>query len=151
MVKSKKKAAGSVNVDAVARDVKKMVEAYDPTPQKFTPPPSVKRESPLEQQLGTEKYRHMIHDHNEKNKSFHERLPFTFPKKKAIRSNQNLPLVCENCEEINWGTEFTVGVICVGCKKYSKVKNLDAEFLGYNPDTCVGFQGTASDLINKKD
>jgi len=162
MVKSKnKKSSGkTVNVDAVKREVKKMVQDHDPKPQRneFTPagygeaaPGTIKRESPLEQEMGSGKYRQMIHDHNEKNKHILDRLPFTFPKKKLVRSHRNVALECPNCENMVYGTEFTIGAVCSGCKKYVSLSNPDAIEMGYDPETEIGFRGSLSDKLDAKD
>jgi hypothetical protein len=156
---NKKKPAGSVNVDAIKRETQKMSREAESRAGKKSfgtgsgmslAPGSTKRESPREQEMGTGKYRQMIHDHNDKNKHVLDRLPFTFPRKKMIRSNQTLVLICERCGETNFGTEHTVGLVCVGCKKYTSVKNEFAELLGYDPELKVGIDGTASDRVNKK-
>lgn len=156
---NKSKPSGTVNVDAVKREVQKMSREAESRSSKKSfgsgsgmalSPGGTKRESPLEKEMGTGKYRQMIHDHNEKNKHVLDRLPFTFPRKKMIRSNHNIVLICERCGEHNLGTEHTVGLVCVGCKKYTSVKNESAELLGYDPDLKVGINGTASDRVNKK-
>lgn len=141
--KSKK----TVNVEAVRREVKKMVQDYDPRPQRSTSQPSVKRESPREQEMGGSKYKQMIHDHNEKNKHILDRLPFTFPPKKKVRSHLDILLECPECGAEKWGTENTIGFICEYCKKYVSPKNLEAESRGYKPDVIVGIFGTASDKL----
>jgi hypothetical protein len=146
-----KKSKTSVNVDAVKREVKKMVDNYDSAPQGPTPTPSYKRESPLEQEIGSGRYREMIHSHNQKNKHFHDRLPFTFPKKKTVRSHLNIVVTCPKCESPTLGSEHTVGFICSTCKKYVSVTNTEAESRGYNPALSVGIFGTATDRLEAKE
>jgi len=160
MVKKTKKSAGSVNVDAVRREAQKLVKTYDPKPQNRgfgfdgsgeASPGSTKRQSALEQDIGTQKYREMIHDHNKKNEHILDKLPFQFPKKKMIRSHLNVTLECPNCQNQLWGTEHTVGVICNKCHKYVTPRNPEAELRGYDPSLVVGIDGTATDRLNLKE
>lgn len=153
MVRSAKK-KGSVNVDAVRREAKKLAggtKTTEPNPFAELAPGSVTRQSPLEQQMGTNKYREMIHDHNEKNKHVLDRLPFQFPKKKMVRSHLDVYLECPECGQGIWGTENTVGVVCSGCNKFVKPRNLEAESRGYDPDLVIGVHGTASDKLREKE
>ena len=147
-----KKIRTTVNVDAVRRDVKKMAkDMTDATPLNQThaelPAGAVTRQSPLEQELGTGKYRDMIHEHNSKNKHILDRLPFTFPPKKKIRSHLDVHLECPNCGVGNWGSEYTVGIVCRSCKKFVKPTNQEAESRGYDPSINVGMFGDASDKL----
>lgn len=157
---AKKPAKRTVNVDAVRREAKKLAKEAEskssikgPGGSEFgeLAPGSVTRKSPLEQEMGTSKYRDMIHEHNDKNKHILDKLPFQFPKKKLIRSHLNVALECPECKEILWGSEHTVGIICSGCHKYVSPKNPEAEARGYDPDLKVGFRGTANDKINLRD
>lgn len=158
--KNKNTSKRTVNVDAVKKEVQKLTSAYDPAPQNpgFSPggfgevaPGSVTRQSPLEQEMGTKKYREMIHGHNKKNEHILDRLPFTFPKKKVARSHLDVLLECPECHEPFVGTEYTVGFVCSGCKKYVSPKNPEAESRGYDPNLTVGVNGTAADRIRKKE
>jgi ribosomal protein S27AE len=160
MAKKTSKSKTTVNVDAVRREARKMAKEAESKSSIKGPggneyaelaPGSVNRQSPLEKEMGTGKYRDMIHEHNDKNKHILDRLPFQFPKKKAIRSHLNIALECPECQETIWGSEHTVGVICGKCHKYVAPKNPEAEARGYDPDTKVGFRGTATDLINLRD
>ena len=97
-----KKPKTTVNVEAVKREVKRMgkdIAQNDPSPMgRELAPGSVQRQSPLEQEMGTGKYRQMIHDHNDKNKHILDRLPFTFPRKRIVRSHRTDVLVeCVEC------------------------------------------------------
>lgn len=157
---AKKSKTQTVNVDAVKREVSKIAKEYDSKPQgnNFSPggfgeaaPGSARRESPLEQEMGTSRYRQMIHDHNDKNKHILDRLPFTFPRKKMARSHRTVVLQCPKCAFLMAGTEFTVGIICPGCKKYVNPENPDAEEMGFDPAVQIGFQGTLSDKLAAKD
>jgi hypothetical protein len=157
---TKKASKTTVNVDAVRREAKKMAKGAESksSGKKFgngvdgdLAPGSVNRQSPLEKEMGTTKYRDMIHEHNDKNKHVLDRLPFQFPKKKAIRSHLNIALECPECQEILWGSEHTIGVICGKCHKYVTPKNPEAEARGYDPDLKVGFRGTATDKLNLLD
>ena len=123
----KKKSTSTVNVDAVKKEVNKMVKEAQNNPSTPGPlskthaelaPGSVRRESPLEQDMGTGKYKEMIHDHNEKNKHILDRLPFTFPKKKMVRSHLDVVISCSECGLEKIGSENTVGFTCPNCKKY---------------------------------
>lgn len=151
----KKKPTTTVNVDAVKRDAKKVGEKISKAnPEQFgkeLAPGSVRRESPLEQEMGSNKYRQMIHDHNDKNKHILDRLPFQFPKKKVVRSHLDVVVECSECGYQHVGSENTVGFICPKCKKYVSAVNPEAEARGYNPDLVVGFRGTASDRLRMKD
>ncbi len=160
MAKKNKTSKKTVNVAAVKKEVAKLVrEAQNnssmpgPLSQSHAelPAGAVPRESPLEQEIGTNKYRGMIHDHNEKNKHVLDRLPFTFPKKKIVRSHLNISLECPKCGAESWGSENTVGFVCNSCKKYVNAKNPEAEARGYNPELVVGFRGTIGDRLDLKE
>ncbi len=157
---AKNKSTRTVNVDAVKKDVAKFVK--ESQSNSLTPGPlsrshaelapgSVQRQSPLEQEMGTRKYKDMIHDHNSKNKHILDRLPFTFPKKKVVRSHLTVPIACTECGLETTGTENTVGFNCPKCKKYVSAINPEAEIRGYDPDLAVGFMGTASDRLQMKE
>jgi hypothetical protein len=156
----KKKTTSSVNVDAVKREVKKFVkdaQTNSPAPGPLSKthaevaPGTIQKQSPLEQDMGSAKYRQMIHDHNSKNKHILDRLPFTFPKKKVVRSHLDVVIQCAECGLEKIGSENTVGFVCTNCKKYVSAINPEAESRGFNPDLRVGFRGTASDRLNKKE
>ncbi len=157
---AKNKSTRTVNVDAVKKDVAKLVKESQSAP--LTPGPlskshaelapgSVQHQSPLEQEMGTRKYKDMIHDHNSKNKHILDRLPFTFPKKKVVRSHLTVVIECAECGLETTGSENTVGFTCSNCKKYVQAINPEAENRGYDPDLVVGFRGTASDRLNMKE
>ncbi len=156
----KNKSTRTVNVAAVKKDVAKLVKENQANPSTPGPlskshaelaPGSVQRQSPLEQEMGTRKYKDMIHDHNDKNKHILDRLPFTFPKKKMVRSHLTVLIKCAECGLETTGSENTVGFTCSRCKKYVSAINPEAEARGYNPDLVVGFRGTATDRLNKKE
>lgn len=158
MAKTKPKT--TVNVDAVKREAKKLAKETRSNPSTPGPlskshaelaPGSVQRQSPLEQEMGSAKYKDMIHDHNRKNSHILDRLPFTFPKKKVVRSHLNVVIKCSECGLERGGTENTVGFTCPDCKKYVSVINPEAEVRGYDPDLVVGFRGTATDRLNMKE
>ncbi len=154
---AKPKPTTTVNVDAVRREAKKLAKESQSTPGPLSkshaelPSGVVRRESPLEQEMGSAKYKDMIHDHNDKNKHILDRLPFTFPKKKVVRSHLNVVIKCPECGLEKIGTENTVGFICPDCKKYVNAINPEAEARGYDPDLVVGFRGTATDRLNMKE
>jgi hypothetical protein len=100
--------------------------------------------------MGSGKYRQMIHKHNDENKHILDRLPFTFPRKKVVRSHLSVALVCPECGNETTGSENTVGFICNKCHKYVSAKNLEAESRGYDPDLKVGIFGTAEDRLRLK-
>lgn len=154
------KSKPTVNVDAVKKEVSRMVKDAQNNPSTPGPlskthaevaPGSVRRESPLEQDMGSKKYKEMIHDHNSKNKHILDRLPFTFPKKKVVRSHLSILLECPECGYEKFGSEHTIGFICGGCKKYVNAKNPEAEIRGFDPDLVVGFQGSLSDKLDLKE
>ena len=123
----------TVNVDAVKKDIKKVaknITKSSPTDHVELAPGSVRRESPLEQQMGSRKYREMIHAHNSKNKHILDRLPFTFPKKRKIRSHLDVALECPECGAYLSGSEQTYMVVCSSCKQVVKPYNHEAERLG---------------------
>ena len=160
MPPKKNKPKTTVNVDAVKREVKKLRKSpgspkgnFSPVPEGFgeSPPGVIKRESPLEQDMGPSPYRQMIHDHNQKNKHILDRLPFQFPKKKKIRSHLDITVLCSQCNYEQLGSENTVGFVCPKCKEYVSAKNPEAEARGYNPDLKVGFRGTATDKLALKE
>lgn len=160
MPKKPAKSKTTVNVEAIKREAKKMAKQaesaiqgrkFSDGPRGEVAPGSVQRQSPLEQEIGTAKYRQMIHEHNAKNKHALEKLPFQFMKKRVVRSHLDILLVCPNCAAEKWGTENTIGFICSDCHKFVKPVNLEAESRGYNPDINVGFRGTATDKLRLKD
>jgi hypothetical protein len=160
MPKKPTKSTRTVNVDAVKREAKKLAQQaasssqgreFSKGPRGEVAPGSVVRQSPLEQEMGTNKYHQMIHEHNDKNKHILDRLPFQFPKKKVVRSHLDILLICPECGVEKWGTENTVGFICSSCHKFVKPLNAEAERRGYNPDINVGFRGTALDKLRLKD
>jgi len=155
---AKTKPTTTVNVDAVRREAKKLAkETQSSTPGPLSkshaelPSGAVRRESPLEQEMGSGKYKDMIHDHNDKNKHILDRLPFTFPKKKVVRSHLTVVIECAECGLETTGSENTIGFTCPDCKKYVRAINPEAEVRGYDPDLVVGFRGTASDRLNMKE
>ncbi len=157
---AKTKAKRTVNVDAVKKDVAKLVKESQSSPAAPGPlskshaelaPGSVQRQSPLEQEMGSRKYKDMIHDHNSKNKHILDRLPFTFPKKKVVRSHLTVVIECAECGLETTGSENTVGFTCSNCKKYVSAINPEAVARGYDPDLSVGFMGTASDRLRLKE
>ena len=150
--------AGSVNVDAIKRDVKKMVGQYDPKPTTHRvgdktfgelSPGTSTRQSTLEQDMGTSKYREMIHNHNNKNRDFLDKLPFTFPKKSKVSSHLNVMVFCVECGEANLGSENTFGAICTGCKKYNRMEN--PEKTNHNLKSTPGFLATADDILKARE
>ena len=157
---AKNKSTRTVNVDAVKKDVAKLVKESQSRPSTPSPlskshaelaPGSVQRQSPLEQEMGSRKYKDMIHDHNSKNKHILDRLPFTFPKKKVVRSHLTVAIQCAECGLETTGSENTVGFTCPNCKKYVSAINPEAVTRGYDPDLVVGFMGTASDRLRMKE
>lgn len=153
---AKNKSKTTVNVDAVKKDVQKLAKdaARNAPPNQShieLPPGSVKRQSPLEQEMGSNKYKEMIHDHNEKNKHILDRLPFTFPKKRIVRSHANVVVECVECGHQHVGSEHTYGFSCPECKQYRRVKNPEAEKRGEDPDFRPGIFATASDILRMKE
>ncbi len=145
----------TVNVDAVKREVKKIgkdIAKSEDTPMgREIAPGTVKRQSPLEQEMGSKKYKDMIHDHNDKNKHILDRLPFTFPKKRIVRSSQNVVVECVECGHQHVGSEYTYGMTCPECKQYRRVINPEAEKRGEDPDFTPGMFATASDILRMKE
>lgn len=145
----------TVNVDAVKKEVSKLAQESiknNPTPNMEVAPGSVRRQSPLEQEMGTTKYRKMIHDHNQENKHILDRLPFTFPKKRIVRSHRNdVVLECVKCGYQSCGSEFTYMKICAGCQKPTKVINPEAESRGEDRNFVPGFLATAEDILRMKE
>jgi len=145
----------TVNVDAVKKDVQKLAKEsvkQNPTDHVELAPGSVRRQSPLEQEMGSAKYKQMIHDHNDKNKHILDRLPFTFPKKKVVRSHRSDVLVeCVECGYESYGSEYTYMKVCEGCKKSTKVINPEAEIRGEDRDFVPGMFATSSDILRMKE
>ncbi len=161
MVKNKPKT--SINIDAIKRDAKKIGgEISKSTPSSFGKELDAgisRRESPLEQQMGS-KYKEMIHQHNDTNKHILDRLPFTFPKKRVVRSHKsNVLVVCVECGYQSYGSEHTYMKVCGQCNKSTKVINPEADARGEDRDFTPGFLADASDILrmrnkqkkNKKD
>jgi len=147
----------TVNVDAVKKEVNKMAkEIAKSAPNEHghveLDSGMSKRQSPLEQEMGSRKYREMIHDHNDKNKHILDRLPFTFPKKSVVRSNRSDILVeCVECGYESYGSEYTYMKLCPGCAKSTKVINPEAEKRGEDRDFVPGMFATASDILRMKE
>jgi len=142
----------TLNVDAVKKDVQRLAKAtVENIPahesHAVLSPGAVRRESPLEQDMGTAKYRKMIHDHNKKNKDLHDKFPFSFEPKRKIRSHLNVGLECPECGAFLLGSEQTYLVICSECKELVKPHNPEAERRGIHTDIKVGFDGTATDKL----
>ena len=162
MKRPKKKAPKtSVNVDAVRREASKLSKEAEsksslPGPlanshSELSPGTST-RQSPLEQEMGSKKYKDMIHDHNDKNKHILDRLPFTFPKKSVVRSNRsNVLIECVECGYESFGSEYTYMKDCPTCKKSTKVINPEAEARGEDRDFTPGMFATASDILRMKE
>lgn len=149
----------TVNPDAVKREVTKLARSMS---QEQAPgelgsiiePGTVRRESPLEQNMGTRKYHDMIHDHNDKNKHILDKLPFTFPKKRIVRSHRNIIVECVECGFQKYGSEHTYGITCPDCKTFRRVYNPESEARGEaSPEESesVGIFGTASDLLELRE
>lgn len=156
MPKKKNSPKTTVNVDAVKREVSKMgkqIAQTEDTPMgRELAPGSVRRESPLEQEMGTTKYREMIHEHNDKNKHILDRLPFTFPRKSVVRSNRSDVLIeCVECGYQSYGSEYTYMKTCPDCKKSTKVINPEAEARGEDRDFTPGFLATSSDILRMRE
>ena len=157
MPKKNKRPTTTVNPDAVRREAKKMAKsmAKEQAPGSMgtiIEPGTMKRESPLEQEMGSAKYKQMIHDHNDKNKHILDRLPFTFPKKRIVRSHRSDVLIeCSECGYQSYGSEYTYMKTCPECKKSTKVINPEAEARGEDRDFTPGFLATASDILRMKE
>jgi hypothetical protein len=157
----KNKPKTSVNVDAVRREARKL--AKDTSSKSSLPgdlakshaelsPGVSQRQSPLEQEMGSSNYKRMIHDHNDKNKHILDRLPFTFPRKKVVRSHcSTIAIECVECGYQSYGSEYTYMKICPGCKKSTKVINPEAEARGEDRDFTPGFLATAEDILRMKE
>jgi len=153
----KNKPKTTVNVDAVKRESKRMAKSMvkEQAPGDMgtvISPGTMKRQSPLEQEMGSAKYKQMIHDHNDKNKHILDRLPFTFPKKRPVRSHRSDVLVtCVECGYESYGSEHTYMKICPECKQSTKVINPEAEARGEDRDFVPGMFATASDILQMKE
>ncbi len=154
----KKSPKTTVNVEAVKRDVAKMgkqLAKNDQAPMgRELDPGSVRRESSLEQEMGSSKYRDMIHGHNSKHKNVLDKLPFTFPRKKVVRSHLSVVVSCVECGYQHVGSEHTYGMACPECKTYRRVINPKAENRGEalpEGEEKVGIFGTASDLLELRE
>ncbi len=146
----------TVNVNAVKKEVQKLAKdiARNAPPEQShveLAPGSVRRESPLEQRMGSTKYKKMIHDHNDKNKHILDRLPFTFPKKRIVRSHINVVVECVECGYQSVGSEYTIGFACPECKQYRQVTNPEVEKRGEDVDFVPGFLASASDILRMKE
>lgn len=152
----KNKPKTTVNVEAVKKDVAKLAKEsvkQSPTDHVELAPGSVQRQSPLEQEMGTAKYKRMIHDHNDKNKHILDRLPFTFPKKKVVRSHLSVVVECAECGHQSYGSEYTIMKICSGCAKATKVINPEAETRSsfFQGEEEVGMFGSGDDLLELRE
>jgi len=146
----------TLNVDAIKRDSKKVgAQIAKANPELFGGEAGAgisRRQSPLEQEMGSTKYKDMIHEHNDKNKHILDRLPFTFPKKRVVRSHRSAVLVeCEECGHESYGSEHTYMKVCGGCKRTTKVINPEAEKRGEDRDFNPGIFATASDILEMRE
>jgi NAD-dependent SIR2 family protein deacetylase len=154
--KKKNSPKTTLNVDAIKRDSKKVGDQISKAnPELFgreLDPGTSRRESALEQEMGSAKYKNMIHEHNDKNKHILDRLPFTFPKKSVVRSHRSDVLVeCVECGYQSYGSEHTYMKMCDQCKKSTKVINPEAEARGEDRDFTPGFLATASDILEMRE
>ena len=155
MPKKKSKPRTTINVDAIKRDSKLVGEQIaKANPELFggeSPSGMSHRESPLEQEMGS-KYKDMIHKHNDQNSHILDRLPFTFPKKRIVRSHRSNVLVeCVDCGHQSYGSEHTYMKICGGCGKSTKVINPEAEARGEDRDFTPGPFASASDILRMRE
>lgn len=156
MPKKKNTPKTTLNVDAIKRDSKKVgAQISKSNPELFgkeLDPGTSRRESALEQEMGSAKYKNMIHEHNDKNKHILDRLPFTFPKKSVVRSHRSDVLVeCTECGYQSYGSEHTYMKVCGQCKKSTKVINPEAEKRGEDRDFRPGIFATASDILEMRE
>ena len=156
MPKKKNTPKTTLNVDAIKRDSKKVgAQIAKANPELFGGEAGAgisRRQSPLEQEMGSTKYKDMIHEHNDKNKHILDRLPFTFPKKRVVRSHRSAVLVeCEECGHESYGSEHTYMKVCGGCKRTTKVINPEAEKRGEDRDFNPGIFATASDILEMRE
>ncbi len=154
--KKKNSPKTTLNVEAIKRDSKKVgAEIAKSNPEMFgaeLDPGTSRRQSPLEQEMGSSKYKNMIHEHNDKNKHILDRLPFTFPKKSVVRSHRSNVLVeCSECGYQSYGSEHTYMKVCEQCKKSTKVINPEAVARGEDRDFTPGFLASASDILEMKE
>lgn len=150
-----KKPKTTVNVEAIKRDAKKIGgEISKANPELFgkeLPAGTFKKESPLEQEMGS-RYKKMIQDHNQKNKHILDRLPFTFPKKRPVRSHRtDVLVICSECSYESYGSEHTFMKFCEGCHEVTKLINEEAELRGENRDFTPGFLATIDDILKLKE
>ncbi len=145
----------TVNVAAVKKEAQKLAKEIarsTPTDHVELAPGTVRRESPLEQEMGSTRYKDMIHSHNDKNKHILDRLPFTFPKKRIIRANRSDVLIeCVDCGYQSYGSEYTYTKLCPGCAKSCKVINPEAEKRGEDRDFTPGMFATATDILRMRE
>ncbi len=156
MPKKSNKPKTSINVDAIKRDSKKVgAQIAKSNPEMFgkeLDPGTSVRQSALEQEMGSSKYKNMIHDHNDNNKHILDRMPFTFPKKRVVRSHRSNVLVeCEECGYQSYGSEHTYMKKCDQCKRSTKVINPEAELRGVDRDFSPGFLASASDILRMRE
>ena len=154
--KNKNALRTTLNVDQIKRDSKKVGEQIAKSnPElygKELDSGTSKRQSPLEQEMGSRKYKDMIHGHNDKNKHILDRLPFTFPKKSVVRSHRSDVLVeCVECGYESYGSEHTYMKTCPDCKKFTKVINPEAERRGEDREFTPGIFATASDILEMRE
>ncbi len=81
-----------------------------------------------------------------------DRLPFTFPKKRVVRSNRSDVLVeCVGCGYESYGSEYTYVKLCAGCGKSTKVINPEAEKRGEDRNFAPGMFATATDILRMRE
>lgn len=156
MPKKKNSPKTTVNVEQIKRDSRKVGEQIaKANPELYggeLAAGTSRRQSVLEQEMGSKKYKDMIHDHNDKNKHILDRLPFTFPKKSVVRSHRNdILLECTECGFESYGSEHTYMKVCGGCKNSTKVINPEAEKRGEDRDFKPGIFATASDILEMRE
>jgi predicted RNA-binding Zn-ribbon protein involved in translation (DUF1610 family) len=78
-----------------------------------------KRESPVEMEKGSNKYKDMIHKNS---KAYDRGNPtFTFPPKSKIKCSSNKAFECPECGAVMVGTKYSVMIVCSDCKKLVRI------------------------------
>jgi hypothetical protein len=154
--KKKNSPKTTLNVEQIKKDSKKVGEQIrKANPELYggeVDAGTSRRQSPLEQEMGSSKYKNMIHEHNDKNKHILDRLPFTFPKKRIVRSHRSDILIeCSECGYESYGSEHTYMKTCGGCQQSTKVINPEAEKRGEDRDFTPGIFATASDILEMRE
>ena len=78
------------------------------------------RNSALEQEIGSKKYREMIHKSSKE--ADKKNLPFTFLPKRKLKGGHRVVYECPECGNDMGGSNYTYMIVCSKCNKLVRVR-----------------------------